>query len=297
MRRHAMRITAIWLVVSIIMEILITVAPLPIPTGSPEAVGARQTMYMLLYIGTPIFAFVWVLLAYELISFRARRGETGELVVSRQSIPVLLLWTGISLVVVLFLAGWGTIALHEITAPPVPSGAAARSVGHRKAARSDVADPLIIQVIARQWLWTFRYPSYGGLITRYLVVPYNVPILFHITSVDVVHSLWIYDYDIKEDAVPGVDNTAWFLARTYESSPGAASYGVRCNELCGIGHSTMVTGLFVKRQASFVAWARAEERFERTTGLLKQLPRYSVTYNPLPRIIWPMPPKDQSPAP
>jgi cytochrome c oxidase subunit 2 len=243
-------------------------------------------------LGAIIFVFVLVLLVYIVIRFWDRSGEGGEPAVSPSSPLVLLLWTGVSLLIVLFLAGWGTFTLHEISAPPSAPVAAARSAAQGTATGTAAAKPMVIQAIARQWLWTFRYPSYGGLITRYLVVPYNTRIQFHITSVDVVHSLWIYDYDIKEDAVPGVDNTAWFLARRYDSSSNAARYGVRCNELCGIGHSTMVTGLYVKSQAAFVAWVKAEERFERSIGLLKRLPRYSATYNPLPRIIWPMPPKD-----
>jgi cytochrome c oxidase subunit 2 len=246
---------------------------------------------MLFDLGALIFVLVWVLLAYILLSFRDRRGESGEPAVSPGSTPILLVWAGVSFAIVMFLAGWGTITLRAMTAPPGVSGAAAHSSMHGSTTGGARVEPMIIQVIARQWLWTFRYPSYGGMVTRYLVVPYNIPIRFHITSVDVVHSLWIYDYDIKEDAIPGLDNTAWFLARRYDSSPGAARYGVRCNELCGIGHSTMVTGLYVKSRAAFVAWARTEERRERSSGLLRRLPRYSATYNPLPRIIWPKPPQ------
>jgi cytochrome c oxidase subunit 2 len=281
MRRHGARIAAIWLVVSIVMEILITVAPLPIPTGSPEAAAARQTMYVLFYVGTPIFVFIWVLFAYDVVCFRSRPGQVGEPAAPPDSSLILLLWAGISFLIVTSLAAWGTYSLHEITAPPHPSTAAASSAAAR---------PLIIQVIARQWLWTFRYPSYGGMVTRDLVVPYNVPIQFHVTSLDVVHSLWIYDYDIKQDAVPGVDNTAWFLARRYESSATAGVYGVKCNELCGIGHSTMHTDLYVKSQAAFVTWARAWERFERATHLLTRLPKYGPVYYPATPAAWPLPP-------
>jgi hypothetical protein len=71
----------------------------------------------------------------------------------------------------------------------------------------------VVQVIGQQWQWTYRYPSYGGMETHDLILPVHTPVRFDITSLDVVHSFWIYDYDIKEDAVPGVTNHAYFLAR------------------------------------------------------------------------------------
>jgi cytochrome c oxidase subunit 2 len=294
MRRHFIRVAAIWVAVSIALEILIAVAPIPIPTGSPEATGARRTMYLLLYIGTPIFAFVCVLLAYSLITFRARKGAEEEPGVAPDSTPILLLWISASFFTVMFLAAWGTFSLHEIAAPPHPSSAG-ESTSQRQPRGSAAARPLVIQVIARQWLWTFRYPSYGGMVTRDLVVPYDVPVALHITSIDVVHSLWIYDYDIKQDAVPGVDNTVWFLASTYENSTVPGTFAVRCNELCGIGHSYMHTGLDVMTQRAFARWARARERLERSSHLLERLPKFSAVYYPALPSDWPVPPESPSP--
>ena len=57
---------------------------------------------------------------------------------------------------------------------------------------ADMANVLQIQVIGQQWLWTFRYPGYGGVETTQLELPVNRWIEFHVTSLDVVHSFWAY---------------------------------------------------------------------------------------------------------
>ncbi len=51
---------------------------------------------------------------------------------------------------------------------------------------------LPVQVIAQQWMFTYRYPTYGGVETPHLVLPDNEMIELHVTSIDVIHSFWAY---------------------------------------------------------------------------------------------------------
>ena len=114
------------------------------------------------------------------------------------------LWVGISAVIVLFLAGYGTYELLQNGAGggqgpnpiAVPSGA-----------------KLQVQVIAQQWEFTYRYPSYGGLETSQLVIPADTLIELHVTSLDAIHSFWAYQLGIKADANPGVDNVAFLKTK------------------------------------------------------------------------------------
>lgn len=307
--RHAIRIAIIWAVISIIVEILIGILPIPAPTGSTEGVGEHQTIYMLCYLGAPIFVFIWVMLVYCLVTFRAHAGEAE---VDRPPLPesgsILFMWAGISFIIVLFLAGWGSFTLHEITAAPAPAIAQGQHKGTRHTPNtgqqgSTVSSgptrpnvkPLDVQVIGQQWLWTFRYPSYGGMETRDLVIPVHTPILFHVTSLDVVHSFWLFQYDVKEDAVPGVDNTAWMLARYTGTSLQDDKEAVKCNELCGIWHGYMRADVYVTTKSAFKSWASRQLKYERTTGVLKNLPAYSLVYYPTSNANFPPAPQDQSP--
>jgi cytochrome c oxidase subunit 2 len=295
--RHGIRILIAWLIASAIGEILVAILPIPSPANSPEAAGAHQTIYMLFYVGTPIFMFVWVLLVYDLIAFRATR-EDEEAPAPPDSTPILLLWAGISFIVVLFMAGWGTFTIHEITQAPKPVLAASTSKTHGKSHPGVVAQsvkPLEVQVIGQEWIWTFRYPSYGAMETRDLYIPVNTPIDLHITSLDVVHSFWSYDYDVKEDAVPGVDNQAWMLAKNTSSFTPSGKDWIKCNELCGIWHGYMRVQLHVLTKSAFQTWAAKQFQAEKSSGLLNVLPRYAPVYYPAANSNWPPVPQDQSP--
>lgn len=283
--RHALRVATIWLVASIIVDVLIGIIPIPSPNNSSEAGGAHQTIYMLFYVGAPIFVFVWVLFLYNIIVFRRHATEDVERPAPPDSTAILLLWAGLSFIVVLFLAGWGTFTLHEVTG--APSVASAKGVPPTKT--------LDVQVIGQEWVWTFRYPAYGAMESRDLYVPVNTPIHFHITSLDVVHSLWIYNYGVKEDAVPGVSNDAYLLAKDTGSYTVNGTNWVKCNELCGMRHGYMKTGLYVLSQPAFAAWAKSQYSYEKSTGLLKYLPRYKAVYYPAANSNWPTAPQDQSP--
>ncbi|GAC1442796.1 MAG: cytochrome c oxidase subunit II [Chloroflexota bacterium] len=297
--RHGIRIASIWIAVSIIVELLIAVLPIPSPANSPEAIGDHQTVYMLFYVGGPIFVFVWVLFLYNIFVFRRRAGDDVERPAPPDSAPILLLWAGISFVIVLFLAGWGTFTLHEVTAAPHETvEGQASSTRHGKTTTAPVQKPgrtLDVQVIGQQWAWTFRYPSFGGMETRDLTIPVNTPIHLHITSLDVVHSFWSYDYDVKEDAVPGVENTAWLFAKNLSSYSDNGQNWIKCNELCGLRHGYMRSGLYVISQSSFATWAKKQLQSEKSSGLLKNLPPYSSVYYPTSNSNWPTAPQDQSP--
>jgi cytochrome c oxidase subunit 2 len=78
-------------------------------------------------------------------------------------------------------------------------------------------------VIGQQWLWTFRYPTYGGVETTKLELPVNREIEFHVTSLDVVHSFWAIELGVKADAVPGADNIAFVKPTRLGSSRCAAT--------------------------------------------------------------------------
>jgi cytochrome c oxidase subunit 2 len=129
-------------------------------------------------------------------------------------------------------------------------------------------------VIGQQWLWTFRYPSYGGVETATLELPVNRWIEFHVTSLDVDHSFWAYELGIKADAIPGSDNVAYLDATK------TGSFQVRCAELCGLWHGHMNSFGKVVSHADFTSWVVAREH--QFAAITKDLPPYSTVYYPAP---------------
>lgn len=136
-------------------------------------------------------------------------------------------------------------------------------------------------VQAFQWGWNYTYPVNGmtcaesynhGLYSGApgnLTIPAGRDIVLNLTSTDVFHSMGITMLDEKEDAIPGRVNQMWFEVPSVQvaaspdvlkvvCNPGltACTYvdAIRCFELCGVGHATMLANLTVITQASWNAW-------------------------------------------
>lgn len=94
--------------------------------------------------------------------------------------------------------------------------------------------PQRIEVEARQWVWTFRYPDNGGVTTLgTLHLPAGIPVDITVSSRDVIHSFWIPRLAGKIDAVPGHINHLLIQANV----PGR--FEALCSEFCGLGHTGM----------------------------------------------------------
>jgi cytochrome c oxidase subunit II len=214
---------------------------------------------------------VLVYFGYALWAFRERTPETvvdGPPIRGNSSVQ--FWWLIVTTVTVLFLAAYGSIRLladgsgggqgpNPIAVPATPKG----------------DPPLQVQVIAQQWEFDYRYPSYGGVETHTLELPTNTTVEFHVTSLDVIHSFWAYQLGVKADANPGIDNIA------YVTTKGPLNFMVHCAELCGVWHGYMFNSGKVVPKAQFTSWI-AQQR-QQYTPITKALPPYSKSYFPQPQ--------------
>jgi len=90
-----------------------------------------------------------------------------------------------------------------------------------------------IKVIAHQFYWEFQYPN--GTKASSLKIKANHMYLLEITSVDVIHSFYIPELGLKQDAYPNYTTRIWLNI----TQPGI--YHVYCTEYCGTGHHIMIT--------------------------------------------------------
>lgn len=112
---------------------------------------------------------------------------------------------------------------------------------------------LQIESVGRMWTWDFNYPN--GKSSKVLHVPLGQAVHLKLKSVDVLHSLYIPAFSVKEDVVPGKENYLWFVAKR----PG--TYDLFCTEYCGLEHSSMITTVEVMPQAEFDAWLAKRETY------------------------------------
>jgi cytochrome c oxidase subunit 2 len=269
--RHGLRIFVVWAVLTAILEALViwVIGPHIPPARVSSASGAQHEVMVFLTLGAvPVLMLVWVYFGYAITFFRGPRGAIADGPPIRAHAGLQMTWLAVTTFLVLALAITGTFDLLDNAGAGSGEGSNPLSVpGNAKKA-------LQVQVIGQQWLWTFRYPSYGGVETTQLVLPVGRQIEFHVTSLDVIHSFWAYELGVKADAVPGADNVAF--VRAYKTG----SFQVRCAELCGLWHGHMNTTGSVVSTAKFNTWIQATVKKYAT--VTKDLPPYSLTYYPLP---------------
>jgi cytochrome c oxidase subunit 2 len=111
-------------------------------------------------------------------------------------------------------------------------------------------DALPIYVVAKQWMWHAEHPG-GEREIDELHVPADRPVELVMTSQDVIHSLSIPDFRVKQDVLPGRYTTLWFTA----NRPG--EYHLFCTQYCGAAHSHMVGRVVVMEPAAFEGWLSA----------------------------------------
>ncbi len=119
--------------------------------------------------------------------------------------------------------------------------------------RTAPKDSYEVKVQGQKWNWIFTYPN--GYNDNQLHVPAGRNVKLTISSVDVVHSLFLPAARLKMDAVPGRYTSLWFRA----DNPG--NYPIFCAEYCGTDHSNMVAELVVhKDEEEFDSWLEATNK-------------------------------------
>ena len=172
------------------------------------------------------FALIIVPMAYSLVVFRRRKGDTSDGEHIEGNTKLEITWTIIPLLIVIFLGIIGADNLRQIQS----------------------VDPqaLEIRVIAFQWDWQFEYPQ--GFTSNTLYLPKNKQVVLKMESRDVLHSFWVPEFRVKQDIVPG-------RITDYRITPSLiGSYKVRCAELCGKSHSTMEKDVIVISQSDYDKW-------------------------------------------
>ncbi len=113
-----------------------------------------------------------------------------------------------------------------------------------------------IEINAHQWAWDARYAGPDGkfntaddvVTLNDIRVPKGVPIVFQIASTDVIHSFYLPNLRIKQDAMPGMITRMWFNAKD------TGEFDIGCAQHCGVHHYKMKGRLTVLEASDFKRW-------------------------------------------
>jgi cytochrome c oxidase subunit II len=119
-------------------------------------------------------------------------------------------------------------------------------------------DVVRIEVNGHQWAWDARYAGPDGKFNTAddivslndIRVPVDRPVVIQLASADVIHSFYLPNLRIKQDAMPGLINRLWFTAKV----PG--QYDIACAQHCGTNHYKMKALLTVLPNDEYERWAK-----------------------------------------
>src|SRR6266581_3176612 len=237
--RHLRRALIIWAVLSVIgIAVWLVLSQFILPAAASGLDSSDNfTFLVLTVLAVPVAMFVWVFLGYSLFAFRVKERPTED-GAPLQPRPLLQIgWLGITSLLCLFLLIWGLFAFYQETSA------------------ASTPNTLVVQVTAQQWQWTFNYPQYGATSqgAQVIELPVNRPVVFYVTSKDVLHGFSIRAIGVRVDANPGQVTSTAIVTPTQ-----TGSYVVQCVELCGLYHSNMWEAVNVVSADSFNSWITSQ---------------------------------------
>jgi cytochrome c oxidase subunit 2 len=228
---------------------------LPAPKSDVAArIYDLHTLILLICLG--IFVVVFGTMFYAL--FRHRKSAGHQARQFHESTTVEVIWTVIPFLILIGMAWPATRVVLD---------------------QKDTANPdLTIKITGYQWKWEYDYmqdgvkfmsvlttppgqianetakgANYLREVDEPMVVPVGKKVRVLMTSHDVIHSWWVPELGVKQDAIPGFIRDSWFRA----SEPG--TYRGQCAELCGRGHAFMPIVVEVKNQADYQVWLASKQ--------------------------------------
>ncbi len=199
--------------------------------GSIQASNTRTLYDVLLIVSVPVFVLVETVVLYSVFKFRMKPGDEekdGPPIHGNTRLEVI--WTAIPAILVIGLSSYAYTVLH----------------GNEQSRRGE----MVVNVTERQFAFEFSYPQSSGkqVISSELYLPKGQPVVFHLRSLDVIHSFFVPNFSEKLDAVPGITTTL----RVTPTATGR--FPAECTELCGAGHSLMRAAVNVVTPVAFKTW-------------------------------------------
>ena len=211
---------------------------------------------LIFYICVAIGAVVFSVMFYSLFRYTKKRNPNPS--TFHESSKLEVAWTVVPFLILIAMAVPASKTLTEIY--------------------NDEEGEINIQVVGYQWKWEYKYleddinffsnlstdqdeiynlvpkgENYLLEVDEPLIIPVDTRVRFLITANDVIHSWWVPDFAIKQDAIPGFINTAWTRAEE------TGIYRGNCTELCGKNHGFMPVVVKVVEKDEYNDWVVAKK--------------------------------------
>ena len=194
-----------------------------------------RLFYLVLAITGAIFILVQGTLLVFLVRYRRRPDRKAHYIHGNHLVEII--WTAVPAAILIFLAFRSQQVWSQVRGLPPHTD-------------------LQVEITAEQFAWNVRYAGADGRFgtaddittINQLHLPVNQTVLFNLKSKDVIHSFFVPQFRMKQDAVPGLTTHLWVEPTT------TGNFEIACAELCGLGHYRMRGFLTVESPEAFKTW-------------------------------------------
>ncbi len=239
--------------------------------ASEQAPLVDNLFKAMVIIGTALFIVVEGAILIFLIWFRRKPGDNTDGSPIEGNVPLEIFWTFIPAIIVIGLGvysvevyqemgGFGPEQAQQMRMAKSPqaqlvadgdleAAGPKRTYGigvTRDGDEAPLAD-LVVNVSGMQYAWIFEYPE-TGTVAGELHVPVDADVQLNLSANDVIHSFWVPQFRLKQDAIPGQATELRFRPTQ------VGTYPVICAELCGAYHGSMRTTVVVEEFEDYSQW-------------------------------------------
>lgn len=267
-------------------------------SASPIDILFNFILYMTSIVGVAVF----IVLGIFLVKYRHKPNRQAIYTHGNPRLEVI--WTIIPTMLMVITAALSQSTWAELKNWPIPG--------------ADEPEPIQVRVFAQQFTWNIWYPGKDGEFGDFgpqwrnkdggpdaqiginrsdpkgkddivsgavMVVPVNRKVFIELYSLDVLHSFYLPNFRVKQDAVPGLSGQVWveasktsaeivgtgvgpkyagtgFDERLDLADPNSPKpFDIVCAELCGASHFMMRGRFFVVTQDEYEKWLKKQEMF------------------------------------
>jgi cytochrome c oxidase subunit 2 len=219
--------------------------------ATAEAKRVDQIFSFLTSVGAFIFLGISGMISYSILTCRAPKGDWSHGHPARSDIRLEIIWTVAPAILVLWLAAQSFSIYQQLDieglAPiahlhiPLEAPADAATV-------PNATEPAVenIEVVAKQWFWSFHYPNQVTSPELHLVVNQRTRLNLH--SEDVIHGFYVPEFRLKQDIVPN-RNIDIVLTPTQ-----VGKYHLRDSQFSGTDFALMEANVYVDSLESYHQW-------------------------------------------
>src|SRR5262245_11729112 len=197
------------------------------PADSTEAIKIDDVYWFVTIICIVIFALVAGVALFAVWKFRAPPDDMDDGAPIHGHTGLEIVWTAVPAALVTAITIYSAVVLHQVDTVPA---------NHR-----------VVEVTGQQFAWSFHYPA-ENVTSGVLAMPIGETTEFELSAKDVIHSFWVPQWRMKEDAVPGITTNVLVTPTKL------GTYTLICTELCGLGHALMRAQVLVLSKVDYEKW-------------------------------------------